>query len=214
MRTSTALRFAYIVAVLFATSGVGAETTYRWIDPGSGHTVISDLPPPPGARQVIHYTTNTGVGEPQIPYAVRQATEKFPVVLYTSLGCVTCKEARALLDRRGVPFSERAPNSEEELAELARQLGEKLCSPASVSAGKASEAFHPPRGSNSSTPPVIHPPRPIACDPPKPLNRVIGTVATSPAGKCHRHALRASGEYAKSRGSAHAAWRNFTDLDP
>ena len=137
MRTSTALRFAHIVAVLFATSGVGAETTYRWIDPGSGHTVISDLPPPPGARQVIHYTTNTGVGEPQIPYAVRQATEKFPVVLYTSVGCVTCKEARALLDRRGVPFSERAPNSEEELAELARQLGGEALLP-SIRVGRQS----------------------------------------------------------------------------
>jgi glutaredoxin len=137
MRTATALRFARMVAVVLATGGVGAETTYRWIDPGSGRTVISDLPPPPGARQVVRYTTSTGVGEPQLSYAIRQASEKFPVVLFTSVGCVSCKEARALLDRRGVPFTERVVNSEEELAELARQLGGETPLP-SISVGRQS----------------------------------------------------------------------------
>ncbi len=143
MLASTALRFARIVAVLFASSGVGAETTYRWIDPGSGRTVLSDLPPPPGARQVFRYTTGTGAGEPQIPYAVRQASEKFPVVLYTSGDCVTCKEARALLDRRGVPFSERVANSEEELAELARQLGGEALLPSIRVGRQSARGFSP-----------------------------------------------------------------------
>ncbi len=123
------------IAGLLVTAGVGAETTYRWVDPSTGGTVISDLPPPAGARQVMKYAGGSGGGELQLPYAVRQASEKFPVILYTSAGCVTCKEARALLERRGVPFSERVANSEEEVAAFNRQLGGDAVLP-SISVGR------------------------------------------------------------------------------
>lgn len=134
MYRSSALLLA--VAGLLVTAGVCAETTYRWVDPSTGGTVISDLPPPAGARQVMKYTGGSG-SELQLPYAVRQASEKFPVILYTSAGCVTCKDARALLERRGVPFSERVANSEEEVAEIGRQLGGDAVLP-SISVGRQS----------------------------------------------------------------------------
>ena len=134
MHRSSALPLA--IAGLLATAGVGAETTYRWVDPSTGGTVISDLPPPAGARQVMKYTGGSG-GELQLPYAVRQASEKFPVILYTSAGCVTCRDARALLERRGVPFSERLANSEEEMAEFGRQLGGEAVLPG-ISVGRQS----------------------------------------------------------------------------
>ena len=118
------LCFTRLAAVLLlATTAVSAQTTYRWIDPATGGTVISDLPPPPGAKQVMKSTAPIGTTEPQLPYAVRQASEKFPVVLYTTLGCPLCKQARDLLNGRGVPFSEKGLNSEEDRAELGRQIG-------------------------------------------------------------------------------------------
>ncbi|MBL8396761.1 MAG: glutaredoxin family protein [Candidatus Accumulibacter sp.] len=110
-----------LAAGVFASVISAEQTTYRWIDPKTGGTVISDQPPPPGAKKVGK--ANWGGGEPTMPYALKQASEKFPVVLYTSPGCTVCKQARALLNGRGVPFSEKVVKSSEELAELTKQFG-------------------------------------------------------------------------------------------
>ena len=49
MLTTAALRLACLATALLATTtAVSAQTTYRWIDPSTGGTVISDRPPPPG----------------------------------------------------------------------------------------------------------------------------------------------------------------------
>jgi glutaredoxin len=135
---------AALAALLLASPAVSAETTYRWTDPNTGRTVISDLPPPPGVRQVTKYTTTIGGGERQPSYAVRQASEKFPVVLYTSAGCGDpCKQARALLNARGVPFAEKVLESEEDLTELGRQLGGEAQLPI-ISVGRQSaRGFEP-----------------------------------------------------------------------
>ncbi|KFB77220.1 glutaredoxin family protein [Candidatus Accumulibacter cognatus] len=135
---TTARRLGRATAIVLLIAGTAsAQTTYRWIDPKSGGTIISDLPPPPGARQVMKYSSTTGVDEQQLPYAVRQASEKFPVILYTSTGCVTCKQARGLLNGRGIPFTEKMLTSEEEIAELGRQLGGESLLP-SISVGRQS----------------------------------------------------------------------------
>jgi glutaredoxin len=65
-----------------------------------------------------------------MPYATRQAAEKFPVTLYTAANCVdACKQARDLLNGRGVPFSEKMLNSEQEIAELSKRLGGEAATP-------------------------------------------------------------------------------------
>ena len=108
--------------MLWATAGV-AQTTYRWTDK-SGQTIYSDQPPPAGARQVVKSGAPERGDEPPLPYATRRAAERFPVTLYTAANCVEpCERARDLLNARGVPFAEKLLTSEDELAELARQLG-------------------------------------------------------------------------------------------
>ncbi|HMW19087.1 MAG TPA: glutaredoxin family protein [Accumulibacter sp.] len=107
----------------FAGNISAGQTTYRWIDPKTGGTVISDQPPPPGAQKVTKANWSSGDSEPAMPYALRQASEKFPVVLYTSPGCTVCKQARSLLNGRGVPFSEKVIKNNDELAELGKQFG-------------------------------------------------------------------------------------------
>ncbi|WP_300454630.1 DUF4124 domain-containing protein [Accumulibacter sp.] len=126
--------------LLLAGTSVDAQTTYRWVDPATGHTVVSDRPPPPGSKSVGKATTTADGEEPleaRLPYAIRQASEKFPVTLYTSRGCTTCREARALLESRGVPFSEKEVTTEEEVAEIGRRVGGDLLLP-SVSVGRQS----------------------------------------------------------------------------
>ena len=109
-------------ATLWATMGV-AQTTYRWVD-RNGQTIYSDQPPPADARQVVKSGAPERGDETQLPYATRRAAERFPVTLYTAANCVEpCERARALLNGRGIPFTEKLLKSEDELAELARELG-------------------------------------------------------------------------------------------
>lgn len=118
------MHLALLTAALLAPALATAQTTYRWIDPGTGSTVISDKPPPPGAKQVSRRGGETPTDEGQLPYATRQAVEKFPVTLYTTAGCVTeCKTARDMLNGRGVPFTEKILKNQEEADELAKQFG-------------------------------------------------------------------------------------------
>lgn len=130
------LRRALVVAALLAATLAGAQTTYRWIDQNTGKTVFSDLPPPPGAKQVVKQTGAPPVDQRQLPYATRQAAQKFPVTLYTTASCAdACQQARSLLNGRGIPFAEKVLKSDEELAELARLLGSEAGVP-SLSVGQ------------------------------------------------------------------------------
>lgn len=127
------LRLALLSATLFVSTFASAQTTYRWIDPQTGTTVISDQKPPPGARQIVKRDGTDSGSEPQIPYATRQAAEKFPVTLYTATNCADpCTQARGLLNARGVPFSEKILQTPDEIAELTRLLGSEAGAPSVI----------------------------------------------------------------------------------
>lgn len=122
-----------IALLALAATTADAQTTYRWIDAHSGLTVYSDQAPPPGAKQVVKMTAEERSDGQQLPYATRQAAEKFPVTLYTSADCAeACKQARGLLNGRGVPFTENMLKTDQDLAELAKQLGSAAAVPSLV----------------------------------------------------------------------------------
>lgn len=130
------LRFVLPLFALLVAASTMAQTTYRWVDKKTGQTVFSDQPPPPGTQAVVKQTQGESGAEQQVPYAVRQAAEKFPVVLYTAASCVEeCKNARDLLNGRGVPFSEKMLNSQEDIDALAKLMGGEAGVP-SISVGK------------------------------------------------------------------------------
>ena len=121
---SSATRFAALGIFLAFSSLAAAQTTYRWIDKATGQTVFSDQPPPPGAKVMETREGPAATDERQLPYATRQAAEKYPVILYTSANCTeVCASARALLNGRGVPFSENLLKSEEEVTAVSKQMG-------------------------------------------------------------------------------------------
>jgi glutaredoxin len=78
---------------------------YRYVDK-DGKVVYSDRAPPSDSKDIQakrlspNYIENTDV-----PLALTQATERFPVTLYTFACGVVCQNAEALLNRRGVPFT-------------------------------------------------------------------------------------------------------------
>lgn len=119
--------YACVLATLLslAAASAAAQTTYRWIDPTTGRTMITDTPPPGGARQV----SRAGPGQraadsPELPYATRRAAQLFPVTLYSSANCPPCDEARALLIQRGIPFTEKIMRSEADMDELKALVGD------------------------------------------------------------------------------------------
>jgi glutaredoxin len=133
------LRTILLSAALLTCSLATAQTaTYRWVDKATGQTVYSDQPPPPGALQVFKLTGESTGKDSQVPYATQQAAEKYPVTLYTAANCTdVCKQARDLLNGRGVPFSEVMIKTQEDSDEFSKKLGSEASFP-SLFVGKQS----------------------------------------------------------------------------
>ena len=112
-----------LMLCLALTSACAVAETYRWVDP-AGRTGISDTPPPGRA----HSVAKAGAGNVDtdgLPFAVKHAVESFPVTLYTSADCVSeCKQARDLLNARGVPFSEKMLQTPEDFNEIKALVGD------------------------------------------------------------------------------------------
>ena len=110
------------LCLLLAGSSAFAET-YRWLD-ATGRITITDTPPPGKAKAVVK-TDETAESGDALPFAVKKAAEAFPVTLYTAPDCTTaCKQARDLLNGRGVPFSEKTLQKAEDFEELKQLVGD------------------------------------------------------------------------------------------
>jgi glutaredoxin len=111
------------LAALFAT-GAAAQSLYRYID-ANGRVVYSDQPPPPSAKDVQARKLPENVIETDpTPLAARQAAERFPVTLYT-FDCDICREAQALLSKRGIPFETVVVTEEKGAARLKALTGKQ-----------------------------------------------------------------------------------------
>jgi hypothetical protein len=107
-----------LIAIGIPAAPVAAQ--YKWRTP-EGTTVYSDVPPPSGARLMndragegsIRPTAAAGPtgSNPELPYELKAASGKFPVVLYTAPECAPCSAARQHLSGRGIPFSEKTISS-------------------------------------------------------------------------------------------------------
>jgi glutaredoxin len=118
------MKMRYLLILCLALSSTFASAqAYRWVDP-QGRTIISDTPPPGRARDV----SKAGFGNENadgLPYEVRRAVENFPVTLYTSADCASeCKQARDFLNARGVPFTEKMLQKQEDVDELKKLIGD------------------------------------------------------------------------------------------
>ena len=116
---------ALSLVVLAAVAGAtGAQSLYRYVD-ANGHVVYSDQPPPANAKDVQPKQLPGNVIETDpVPLAARQAAERFPVTLYT-FDCDICKDAKALLEKRGVPFETVVVSEEKGAARLKALTGKQ-----------------------------------------------------------------------------------------
>ncbi|PKO87383.1 MAG: glutaredoxin family protein [Betaproteobacteria bacterium HGW-Betaproteobacteria-12] len=117
------MRYLLVLCLALLSAGVSAQA-YRWVD-STGRTIISDTPPPGKVKAVTSVGEGSAATSEDLPFAVRKARENFPVTLYTAADCVTeCKQARDMLNGRGIPFSEKMLQKAEDSAELKALVGD------------------------------------------------------------------------------------------
>lgn len=140
MKVSSPLLLAFALCV----AGIvpAHATLYKWVAP-DGTVSYSDTPPPSAATRVESKSLDTASqGNPDLPYALAEARRKHPVTLYTSRKCVPCDDGRALLSRRGIPFSEKTVASNGDIARLREVSGDAQL-PVLVVGGTQHHGFEP-----------------------------------------------------------------------
>jgi hypothetical protein len=93
-----------------------AHALYKVVGP-DGRVTYSDRAPtatPTSARVEAFRPGHSSAQDPGLPFELRQLTQRYPVVLYTSEDCGPCDRGRQLLLQRGVPFTERKLVTEED----------------------------------------------------------------------------------------------------
>jgi glutaredoxin len=112
-------------SVLSLAASVSAQTVYRIVGP-DGKVSFSDQPPPTSSKAKVT-TAAPGGGSAvnaSLPFELKEVVQRYPVTLYTSASCSPCASARNLLVSRGVPFTERTVNSNEDGEALKRISGD------------------------------------------------------------------------------------------
>jgi glutaredoxin len=102
-----------------------AQQVHRIVGP-DGKVTFSDRAPEDKKAQSTVLSTASGgaASNPALPSELRQIASRFPVTLYTGESCSPCQQARQLLVQRGVPFTERSVNTNDDLDALRRLSGE------------------------------------------------------------------------------------------
>src|SRR5260221_9722335 len=105
------MKAVIIVMLLMLAGGLHAAGLYKWVDK-DGRVQYSDTPPPSGsgAKNVEQRRMQGNVIQSnEAPYALQQTMKNFPVTLWANDCGEYCNKARALLNERGIPFTEKNP---------------------------------------------------------------------------------------------------------
>ena len=100
-----------------------AAGLYRWVD-SSGAVHYSDVPSSDAEKMDTRKFSGTVTPSDDLPYETRRAQQNFPVTLYTGDGCGdVCDQARNLLNKRGVPFSEKVLKTPQDIEDFKQLSG-------------------------------------------------------------------------------------------
>ena len=117
-----ALLTAVTAALLLAAPS--AHALFKIVGP-DGRVTYTDRVPSAGEGRVMPVDGMTGrASDPALPFALRQVATRFPVTLYTASNCgEACALGRSLLAKRGVPYTERTAETDEEREAWVRLVG-------------------------------------------------------------------------------------------
>jgi hypothetical protein len=106
------LHFLWVLVLV--TTSASAAQLYRWVD-ANGKVEWRDTPPPASAAakkvEQRRMGDNVTAGD-DLPYSVQLAVKNHPVTLWATDCGVICTNARAHLNRRGIPYTDKNPQSD------------------------------------------------------------------------------------------------------
>ena len=108
--------FLTVGLLLVGMTHAQAEGLFRWVDK-AGKVHYGDKPAEDaiGAEQK-KFGAHSASGDDELSYGVRKAKQDFPVTVFVAANCGDlCVQARALLNKRGVPFAEKTLSTKEDL---------------------------------------------------------------------------------------------------
>ncbi len=112
----------FILLSGLAAAAAGADM-YRWVDE-KGVVNYTPHPPPANIKNVEQkrFGGNTVQTSAQ-PYSVQQAVKNFPVTLYSTDCGDLCKDGKAHLAKRGIPYTEKNPQNPDEIDNFKKLTG-------------------------------------------------------------------------------------------
>jgi len=114
-----------VLTALFLLATSAQAQLYRWVDE-NGRVRYSDTPPPASAKSAERkrFGSAGSADDPGVPYATQRAMRDFPVSMYTAPDCgKLCADAKALLDKRGIPYREVIVSGNEAIEDLKKVSG-------------------------------------------------------------------------------------------
>lgn len=116
-----AARAVQAVGLLAVVMSSPAWALYKVVGP-DGKVTYTDRPSTDRPSQTIKAngaSSSTG----SLPLELRQVASKYPVTLYSSRDCSPCDQGRSLLQRRGIPYTEKSIETREDISALKRLEG-------------------------------------------------------------------------------------------
>lgn len=123
IHSGTGRILALCVGLLLGAASVQAQTIYRIVGP-DGKVTFSDKPPISAATAIETNDQPASRSTAPLPYVLRQAVAKYPVTLYTGSDCSPCEAGRSLLNSRGIPFTEKLIQTQDDTQALQRISGD------------------------------------------------------------------------------------------
>lgn len=119
MKRTVLLLVCFAIMPRFAQAG----ELFRWVDK-DGKVHYSDVPPAEVTDVERKKLSGPASGGDDLPYETRRAQQNFPVTLYVTNGCgAPCDQARKMLNKRGIPFTEKPLNTQQEVDEFYKMSG-------------------------------------------------------------------------------------------
>ena len=142
MKSARSLLLRLAALALFASAA--QAQVYRVVGP-DGRVTFSDKPPV-NASQPVSAQRSGGSPVPAtapngLPYELNQLAQKYPVTLYTGENCEACKQGRALLNQRGIPYAEKTIKTNEDISALEKITGGNTTIPLLTIGGQRLSGF-------------------------------------------------------------------------
>ncbi|MGA9665759.1 MAG: glutaredoxin family protein [Gallionella sp.] len=117
-------RIALLLACLMTMPPeVTAGELFRWVDK-AGKMNYGDVPPADATDIERLSISSESTLNDDLPYETRRAQENFPVTLYVGNDCGDlCDQARSLLNKRGIPFTEKLLHTREDIEAFKKLSG-------------------------------------------------------------------------------------------